>query len=188
MAITNNKYLRDENGEIFSPITSAESVIVGGGATLSEYFEKIYPVGRIIFSTTDTNPASYFGFGTWTLWGSGRVPVGVDSSDTDFQTVEKTGGSKTHTHTQGATGAYSGTSGAWNGTSGSHTLTVSEIPAHSHTVYGRAKTGGGDYRLTNYDGAQNGSPRYYIKRFIIRTCYKYRWRERSYSLNSITYP
>ena len=53
--------------------------------------------------TTKTNPADYLGFGTWVLWGSGRVPVGVDKSDTSFNTVEKTGGSKTvntlHSHT-----------------------------------------------------------------------------------------
>lgn len=32
---------------------------------------------------------------TWTAWGSGRVPVGVDTSQTEFSTVEKTGGDKT---------------------------------------------------------------------------------------------
>ena len=43
------------------------------------------------------------GFGTWVAFGAGKVPVGIDSSDTDFDTVEETGGSKTsalpnHTH------------------------------------------------------------------------------------------
>lgn len=31
MSDVNAKYLRDENNEIFSPITSSESVIMGGG-------------------------------------------------------------------------------------------------------------------------------------------------------------
>ena len=31
------KYLKDENGEVFSPITSADSVIVGGGGTTSRH-------------------------------------------------------------------------------------------------------------------------------------------------------
>ncbi len=35
--------------------------------------------------------------GTWVAWGAGRVPVGVNTSDTDFNTVNKTGGSKTVT-------------------------------------------------------------------------------------------
>lgn len=41
--------------------------------------------------------------GTWVAWGSGRVPVGVDTSDTDFDTAEKVGGSKyiqNHRHFQ----------------------------------------------------------------------------------------
>lgn len=50
-------------------------------------------------SIKSTNPSSLFG-GTWIVWGSGRVPVGVDTSDTDFDTVEKTGGEKTHILTE----------------------------------------------------------------------------------------
>ena len=69
-----------------------------------------YHIGKIIMSTSDTNPNKYLGFGTWELWGSGRVPVGVDSADTDFDTVEKTGGEKTHT------------------------LTIEETPKHSHQM------------------------------------------------------
>ena len=46
-------------------------------------------------STNSANPSTYLGFGTWTAWGSGRVPVGINSSDGDFNTVNKTGGAKT---------------------------------------------------------------------------------------------
>lgn len=52
-----------------------------------------YPVGAIYMSVSSTSPASLFG-GTWTLWGSGRVPVGINTNDINFNTVEKTGGSK----------------------------------------------------------------------------------------------
>ena len=41
---------------------------------------------------------------------SGRVPVGLQTSDTDFNTLGKTGGEKTHT------------------------LTLSQIPAHQHSL------------------------------------------------------
>jgi len=61
----------------------------------------IYPVGSIYMSTVNTNPASLFG-GTWVAWGNGRVPVGVDTTQTEFNTVEKTGGNKntqSHVHT-----------------------------------------------------------------------------------------
>ena len=56
--------------------------------------DHIYPIGSIYFSTVNENPSKNFG-GTWTTWGSGRVPVGVNASDSDFKTVEKTGGNKT---------------------------------------------------------------------------------------------
>ena len=67
-------------------------------------FEKIYPVGSIyINAAVSTNPGTLLGFGTWVAFGAGKVPVGIDSSDTDFDTAEETGGSKTsalpnHTH------------------------------------------------------------------------------------------
>ena len=64
-----------------------------------------YPVGSIYMNATvATNPATLLGFGTWTAFGAGRVPVGINSGDADFDTVEETGGSKdavlvSHTHT-----------------------------------------------------------------------------------------
>lgn len=60
-------------------------------------FDLIYPVGSIYLSVNNVDPAALFG-GTWTVWGSGRVPVGVNADETEFNTVEKTGGTKTNTH------------------------------------------------------------------------------------------
>lgn len=67
------------------------------------------PVGGLYFSTNSTNPNTSLGYGTWSAFGAGRVPVGFDSGDGDFDTDEETGGSKTrslvlanmvaHTHT-----------------------------------------------------------------------------------------
>jgi len=63
-----------------------------------------YPVGSIyINASVSTNPATLFGFGTWTAFGAGRVMVGFNASDSLFDTVEETGGSKdaivvSHTH------------------------------------------------------------------------------------------
>ena len=54
----------------------------------------VYPVGSIYLSVNDTNPGTIFG-GTWTAWGTGRVPVGVNTGDSNFNTVEKTGGAST---------------------------------------------------------------------------------------------
>ena len=69
-----------------------------------------YPVGAIYMSVSSTSPASLFG-GTWEAFGQGRVLVGVDTSDNEFNTVEKEGGAKTHT------------------------LTWGQMPSHSHTIH-----------------------------------------------------
>ena len=58
-----------------------------------------YPVGSIYLSVDSANPSTKFG-GTWVAWGTGRVPVGINETDSDFNTVEKTGGEKAHTLTQ----------------------------------------------------------------------------------------
>lgn len=69
----------------------------------------MYPVGSIYMSANNTDPGELFG-GTWERWGKGRVPVGLNESDTDFATSEKTGGAKTHT------------------------LTTAQIPSHNHSI------------------------------------------------------
>lgn len=65
-------------------------------------FEKadIFPVGWICITSVNENPSKYFA-GTWEFTGVGKTLVGVDPSDTDFATVKKTGGSKTHSHVYG---------------------------------------------------------------------------------------
>lgn len=95
--------------------------------------KKKYPVGKIIMSTTNTNPSTYLGFGTWKLWGSGRVPVGVDTGQTEFNSSEKEGGEKTHT------------------------LNVTEIPTHSHMVEGQTSLDGShQHRMPfNLDNKEN---------------------------------
>lgn len=75
----------------------------------NEFILACYPVGSIYMSTSSTNPGSLFG-GTWVAWGSGKVPVGINTSDGDFNTVEKTGGAKTVS------------------------LTTAQMPSHNHTV------------------------------------------------------
>lgn len=64
----------------------------------------LYPVGSVYIAVVSTNPATLFGFGTWVAFGAGRTLVGLNASDTSFDTVEETGGSKdavvvSHTHT-----------------------------------------------------------------------------------------
>lgn len=67
-----------------------------------------WPVGSIFMAAVNTNPATLLGFGTWQAFGAGRVPVGFNAADVDFDAAEKTGGAKTHT------------------------LTAQEMPSHTH--------------------------------------------------------
>lgn len=54
-----------------------------------------WPVGSVFISVVSTDPSVLLGFGTWSAFGAGRVLVGLNSGDTDFDTAEETGGSKT---------------------------------------------------------------------------------------------
>lgn len=118
---------------------------------LLEEDKKKYHIGKLIFDTENINPVTYLGFGTWELWGQGRVPVGINPNDSDFNTVEKTGGEKTHkltvaelaSHTHTFTGSAhthtyaktnSPTGGPSTNTSGSTVLTTNQIPSHSHIL------------------------------------------------------
>ncbi len=85
-------------------LTTTGNVTVGGtisGTLADSILGTVYPVGSVyINATSSTNPATLLGFGTWAAFGAGRVPVGIDSSDSDFDTAEETGGSKTHALTE----------------------------------------------------------------------------------------
>ncbi len=58
---------------------------------------KIWPIGSVYISIISTNPGTLMGFGTWAAFGAGKVLVGLDSGDPDFDTSEETGGAKTVT-------------------------------------------------------------------------------------------
>ena len=90
----------------------------------------------------------------------GRFPVGLDTNDTDFNIIGKTGGEKTHK------------------------LTVSEMPSHKHNMrYGSAAGGNGSgyvYSGTEGTGAtamdaaggnqpHNNVPPYIVMAFWRRT-------------------
>lgn len=60
---------------------------------VNSIIDALYPVGSIYISVNNTNPSTIYG-GTWTAFGTGRTLVGIDTGDTDFDTSEKTGGSK----------------------------------------------------------------------------------------------
>ncbi len=69
---------------------------------LNGFLNKVYPIGKTEFFLDNEDHSNYMGF-TWQLDCKGRVPVGLDTSDTDFNVIGKTGGSKylqAHYHIQ----------------------------------------------------------------------------------------
>jgi hypothetical protein len=86
----------------------------------------IYPVGAIFTSVVSTSPATLFGVGSWSAFGTGRMLIGIDSGNSLFNTVEETGGTAdaivvSHSHTA--------------------TSTVTD-PGHAHTFAGAVNPGG----------------------------------------------
>ncbi len=66
--------------------------------TLTNLLKLMYPVGTVLTFGVSTNPNTLFGFGTWTAI-AGRVIVGLDAGQTEFDVLNETGGAKTHTMT-----------------------------------------------------------------------------------------
>ena len=105
------------------------------GSNTATTLQAVYPVGSIyINAAVTTNPGTLLGFGTWVSFGTGKVIVGYDASDSDFDALQETGGSKTHT------------------------LTTAELPSHTHTVSIPSSENGGssnDHALFP-DGTSSG--------------------------------
>lgn len=119
-----------------------------------DVLDKTYPIGSIYISTNGTSPTTIFG-GVWERYGEGKTLVSLDSSNSNFDTVNKTGGKDnvtlstdnlpSHTHTipkltgsSNSAGGHTHTySGSTNST-GSHTHNASgntnTTGNHSHTV------------------------------------------------------
>ena len=67
-------------------------------AMQNKLLDSIYPIGRGFIDFTDTDFSNYLGF-TWERELVGLTPVGLDTTQTEFNTIGKTGGEKTHTLT-----------------------------------------------------------------------------------------
>lgn len=121
----------------------SDGKIPGSSLNMQDIFNSIYPIGAIYISTSPTNPSTLFG-GVWEEWGKGRVPVGVNTSDTNFSIVEKQGGESavaltvnhmpSHTHTQAS---HTHGTAAHSHTQASHTHTQA---AHSHGTVAHSHT------------------------------------------------
>lgn len=153
-----NTIYNDYNGNITNANISAAAAIaysklnLNGNLQLSDFsatvLATIYPVGSIyINAAVSTNPATLLGFGTWVAFGAGKMIIGLDSTDTDFDSLTDTGGAKTHT------------------------LDVTEIPADVWRNTGTATVAAGPTGTVNAN-AGGGQPFSIMNPYVIA----YMWR------------
>ena len=105
------KIVIDNKNELDNKIENNKTSILNltNKENSNNVFLKTYPVGSIYISTSSTNPSTIYG-GTWERYGQGKTLVGLNESETEFSTINKTGGEKTHT------------------------LTINEMPSHNHQI------------------------------------------------------
>lgn len=131
---TNMDFVLDEddfNSDSDTKLATQASIKAYVDAAILANNDSQHPVGSLYFNADDpTNPEDLLGYGEWEEYAKGRVPVGIDSTQTEFDTAGETGGAKTHT------------------------LTVDQIPSHNHEQFVTANSGGtGVRRDYNQDGS-----------------------------------
>ena len=108
----------DSEGEVTPVLATGVTAVEVWGLVKSAALDSIYPVGAIYTAITSGSPATVFG-GTWVSFGQGRVLVGHDDAadpDTDFVAPSGDGSS------------------VLLGGAKTHTLSVDEIPSHTHGI------------------------------------------------------
>lgn len=145
---TGDTYYRNSGGGLTRVgIGSTNHVWKVTGGVPAWGVHEAFPVNSIYISVDATNPASTLGYGTWTAFGAGRMLVGRNGLDTDFDVVEETGGNKSVTPTgtvaaptiSGSTAAeashtHSVTSNVAVADHSSHTHTYTDVVNHTHPV------------------------------------------------------
>lgn len=124
-------------------LSTLESAPTGGQA---------FPVGSVFISVVSTNPATLLGYGTWVAFGAGRMMVGLDAGQTEFDTVRETGGAKTVTldSTMIPSHTHAVTDPGHNHTQNAHNHGVTD-PGHVHAI----STGTTDGSVGRVDSASS---------------------------------
>lgn len=152
--------VQDETEYMLTTIYDPTGAIARGEGIMNT----VYPIGAMYVSTQSTNPADLFGMGTWERYAEGKVLVGVDETDREFESSGLVGGSKylpAHAHTPGtlatatagahvhnfrgygptlAQGSYGwriGSQGTMTGTGA-----ILTAGAHTHTITGQTAIAG----------------------------------------------
>ena len=125
--------------------TATNTTQLATTAFVQAVVQLLHPVGSIYSAIVSTNPATLFGFGTWTAFGAGRMLISLDSGNPLFDTAEETGGAANATlpsHT--------------------HTFTGTALATHTHQIGSRDSTandgGGTGQEFVNDFGTGSGAP------------------------------
>ena len=141
-----NKFVTSSEKTAWNSKASTDIIIVGDESEVTEdtkliieeedmnlefqiiEYNKLFPIGKVEIFFDNLDHSNFLGF-VWERVGAGRVPVGLDTNDTDFNTIGKTGGSKylqAHSHILGkSAGAGSETDWAYTVQSVSNAGSVS---------------------------------------------------------------
>lgn len=130
------KYLKDEDGNIISPVTSIDSIFTStGGGFKQALLDFVYPVGSVYISSQDKNPSTFLG-GTWSqitdkfLLAAGSTYTAGSTGGSATKTIAKanlpnyTLYSASHTHT--FSGSSSSFSGSGNLKRGDYTVVAAD--------------------------------------------------------------
>lgn len=139
--------IEDQLNELKTDITNLKSEVSNLN---SQRLDKTYPIGSIYITTvysTASQVTSALG-GTWETYGSGRTLVGVNTSDSNFDTVSKTGGVATTTLSSSNLPSHTHSIPALSGTAasaGSHTHSIPSLSGSTSTksLTGQFSSGGG---------------------------------------------
>lgn len=99
-------------------------------ADMANLMDLIYPIGSVYISVVSTNPGTLLGIGTWVATAVGKAVTGIDAGQTEFDTVEETGGAKTFDNSHNHGGATGGVSFGGGGSLTSGALDT----AHTHSI------------------------------------------------------
>lgn len=104
--ILNEEPVKDNNAVTKKYVDNA----ISSGGGLDKILDTIFPVGIIIMFYDTADHSNHAGL-RWQREMAGYMPIGYNSNDSDFRTIGKTGGEKTHK------------------------LTIDEMPSHSHGAW-----------------------------------------------------
>lgn len=159
--------IEENQADIITAQSTADAAATAAASAAMTAMQTLYPIGSVYISTLATNPNTLLGFGTWADFANGKVLVGYDSTQTEFDTLEETGGEKTHTLTTAELAihthiqdAHTHTQNSHNHTQDAHTHTQNSHnhtqDAHSHVEQVAAATGGGVSYITAATALRSG--------------------------------